>query len=194
VNEFVEQCRREWKRLHVPDPVANEMAAELEADLEEAQAEGVSPGDLLGGGATGARSFAAAWAAERGVASPRERVGNRALLLAALVIFAAIAITGAVLVTVASPSTSRAQVAVRPMPDLAARRVLEPAPPAGVWVESNGIVTVVTPSGVVLRRDSGDSGDTRTIGLVLLIVGLAGIVPLAAFVLSRSSRVGTRFA
>jgi hypothetical protein len=194
VNEFVEQCRREWKRLHVPDPVANEMAAELEADLEEAQAEGVSPGDLLGGGATDARSFAAAWAAERGVASPRERVGNRALLLAALVIFAAIAITGAVLVTVASPSTSRAQVAVRPMPDLAARRVLEPAPPAGVWVESNGIVTVVTPSGVVLRRDSGDSGDTRTIGLVLLIVGLAGIVPLAAFVLSRSSRAGTRFA
>ena len=38
MNEFVEECRREWNRLGVPDPVANEMAAELEADLEEAEA------------------------------------------------------------------------------------------------------------------------------------------------------------
>jgi hypothetical protein len=41
VSEFVDECRREWRRLGVPDPVANEMAADLTADLEEAEAEGV---------------------------------------------------------------------------------------------------------------------------------------------------------
>ena len=70
MNEFVEECRREWKRLHVPDPIANEMAADLEADLKEAEAEGASPEEVLGSGAFDPRSFAASWAAERGVAQP----------------------------------------------------------------------------------------------------------------------------
>ena len=67
MNEFVQECRSEWKRLGVPDPVAEEMAAELEADLEEAAAEGVSTEYLLGSSATDPRSFAAAWAGERGI-------------------------------------------------------------------------------------------------------------------------------
>jgi hypothetical protein len=67
VNDFVEQCRREWKRLRVPDAVADEMAAELEADLEDAQAEGASPAEVLGQGASDPKSFASAWASERGV-------------------------------------------------------------------------------------------------------------------------------
>ncbi len=29
MSDFVQQCRREWERLRVPDPVANEMAADL---------------------------------------------------------------------------------------------------------------------------------------------------------------------
>jgi hypothetical protein len=70
VSEFVEECRREWRRLGVPDPVANEMAADLAADLEEAEAEGGSPEDVLGNGAFDPRRFAAAWAAARGVTSP----------------------------------------------------------------------------------------------------------------------------
>ena len=41
--EFVEECRQEWKRLRVPDPVANEMAADLEADLKEAGGRGHRP-------------------------------------------------------------------------------------------------------------------------------------------------------
>jgi len=45
---FVDDCRREWKRLRVSDAVANEMAAELTADLEEAASEGASPEDVLG--------------------------------------------------------------------------------------------------------------------------------------------------
>jgi hypothetical protein len=70
VSEFVDECRREWRRLGVPDPVANEMAADLTADLEEAEAEGGSPEDVLGNSAFDPRRFAAAWAAARGVTCP----------------------------------------------------------------------------------------------------------------------------
>src|ERR1700678_824314 len=67
VSEFVDECRREWRRLGVPDPVANEMAADLTADLEEAEAEGGSPEDVLGNSAFDPRRFAASWAVARGV-------------------------------------------------------------------------------------------------------------------------------
>jgi hypothetical protein len=70
VNEFVDECRREWRRIGVPDPVANEMAADLTADLEEAASEGASPEDVLGNSAFDPRRFAAAWAAARGVTNP----------------------------------------------------------------------------------------------------------------------------
>ena len=33
MSDFVEQCRSEWKRLGVPDPLAEEMAADLASDL-----------------------------------------------------------------------------------------------------------------------------------------------------------------
>jgi hypothetical protein len=69
VNEFVEQCRREWKRLGVRGAVADEMAAELAADL----AEGDSPEEVLGSAAADAASFAANWARERGVIPDRTR-------------------------------------------------------------------------------------------------------------------------
>ena len=48
MHEFVEECRREWHRLGVPDPIANEMAADLAADIEEAESEGGSAEDVLG--------------------------------------------------------------------------------------------------------------------------------------------------
>jgi hypothetical protein len=67
---YVEECRREWKRLGVPDLLAEEMATELETDLEEAQADGVSATEILGESAP--RRFAATWARERGlVAEPQ---------------------------------------------------------------------------------------------------------------------------
>ena len=67
MSEFVEECRREWRRLGVPDPVANEMAADLTADLEEAEADGGTSEDVLGNSAFDPRRFAAAWATARGV-------------------------------------------------------------------------------------------------------------------------------
>ena len=46
MSDFVEQCRSEWRRLGVPDPLAEEMAADLASDLSDAEAEGVSAEEL----------------------------------------------------------------------------------------------------------------------------------------------------
>jgi hypothetical protein len=74
MSQFVDECRKEWKRLGVPEAVSNEMASDLAADLAEAQAEGVSPEEVLGNGIFDARSFAASWATARGLVSPRPGV------------------------------------------------------------------------------------------------------------------------
>jgi len=71
---YVEECRREWKRLGVPDLLAEEMATELEADLAEAEADGVSAAEMLG--ESDPRRFAASWAKERGLVTepaPKKR-------------------------------------------------------------------------------------------------------------------------
>jgi hypothetical protein len=77
MSEFVEQCRQEWKRLGVADPIAEEMAADLASDIEEAEAEGVSPAEYLG--AADPQSFAASWASERGIipTPPSQETGHR---------------------------------------------------------------------------------------------------------------------
>jgi hypothetical protein len=94
MNEFVEQCRREWKRLGVPDSLADEMAAELATDLGEAEGEGISFEELLGRSASDPRAFAESWARERGVIpEPTRRKRPRALTaftaVAALAVFVA---------------------------------------------------------------------------------------------------------
>ncbi len=83
---YVEECRHEWKRLGVPDSMADEMAAELEADLAEAEADGVSAAEMLG--ESDPRRFAANWASERGLvaeAAPKKR-GRRWLWAAGFVL------------------------------------------------------------------------------------------------------------
>jgi hypothetical protein len=110
MSDFVEQCRREWKRLGVPDPLAEEMAADLASDLGEAEAEGVSAEELLGSSAFDPRSFAASWAAERGiipVAPSRGKTRRRPLVLAAFTAVAAIAlIAAAVLLLTGQPKVA----------------------------------------------------------------------------------------
>ena len=109
MNDFVEQCRREWKRLGVPDSVAEEMTAELAADLNEAEADGVSARELLGNAATDPRSFAASWADERAViplAGSTARLPGRTLILAAIAALTIITAVGAGLVLLASPQAS----------------------------------------------------------------------------------------
>jgi hypothetical protein len=174
VNKFVEECCREWKRLGVPDPVANEMAADLAADLEEAEAEGASAEEVLGSGAFDPRSFAAAWAAERGlIQRPPRRLLRRSRLPAAIgAVFALIAIVGAVLV----------------IPDSSGPRFPDLPPPLAVTTTPDGVWVAALPGPmpsprvIVVAEDVNDSGvDTHAVGSVLLIVGLAGSVSLMLF-------------
>ncbi|HEY7422039.1 MAG TPA: hypothetical protein VH541_08510 [Gaiellaceae bacterium] len=65
MSAYVDECRKEWKRLGVPELVAEEMATELEADLADAEADGVAAAELLG--ESDPRRFAANWARERGL-------------------------------------------------------------------------------------------------------------------------------
>ncbi len=70
MNDFVERCLREWKRIGVPEAVANEMAVDLDADLRDAAADDVAPEEVLGNGIFDPPSFARSWAAARGVIPP----------------------------------------------------------------------------------------------------------------------------
>jgi hypothetical protein len=181
VNQFVEECRREWKRLHVPDSVADEMAADLAADLAEAEAEGASAEDVLGPGALEPRSFAAAWAAERAVIGGPS--GHRSPIPAAFAVLALVAIVGAVLLIRAS-APGRQDLLV-PASELLSRTsgpeasVILSAPLAEKRLAS-GSVWVSTYDVRSLALDTRDSSsETRTIGAALSIVSLAAIVLLA---------------
>jgi hypothetical protein len=89
VSAYVEECRREWRRLGVPELLADEMATDLEADLAEAQADGVSAAEILG--ESDPRRFAESWASERGLVSeqpPRKRGRKRFwIALAVILVF-----------------------------------------------------------------------------------------------------------
>jgi hypothetical protein len=171
VNEFVDECRDEWRRLGVPDRVADEMAADLAADLEEAESEGASAEEVLGSAAYDARAFAAAWASERGVVQPsvpgRDGLARRSRIPVAIAGLALVAIVGTALVILAAPSQS-----VEPSVVAPDRRVVPlirlprpaVAPAPAVWVAATDV------------RESGDG--TRTVGSVLLITSLAGVVLL----------------
>jgi hypothetical protein len=199
VNPFVEECRREWKRLGVPDPVANEMAADLEVDLAEAEADGTSAEEVLGSGAFDAPSFAAAWAAERGVVprvsetlKPRGRVPRAVLAIAG---FALVAVVGAVLLVVTVHSSearlaagapflkARAFQRIAALPRIVHRGRLHLVLPP---LRRGVIVSVLpAPSGrrVVVVHDSNAASAGSVAGLVLLLAGLAGIVASAAYML-----------
>jgi hypothetical protein len=179
VNEFVDECRREWKRLGVPGRVADEMADELTADLGEAEADGVSPEVVIG--SSDARSFAARWASERGV--PRARWTSR--LPAALATVALVpAILGAVLLILASSSDEQ-RLALPPPPTTLAVSVPGQTPKAlRVRLERMEAVAAADQAGRVwvVARETSDSGDdNHTLGSVLLIVGLALLAPLTLF-------------
>jgi hypothetical protein len=178
VNDFVERCQREWKRLRVPDSVANEMAADLMADLNQAEAEGASAEEVLGSGAADPQSFAASWAAERGVIPPPRlttRFSRRLITLASIAALTVTAI-GAALVVFASTSAPLAvgvpPFAGRGAPESVAIAVQPPrllSPTAGVWIHSDGRVV-----GFTRANDSGVV--VNLVGAILLGVGLAGVI------------------
>lgn len=170
MNEFVEKCRKEWERLRVPETIANEMAADLDADLEEARAEGTSAEDVLGRDAFDPRAFATKWAAARGVippasvevrpAKPRWRTGT----VVALAASAVIAIFGLALASHRA-GTSRA-IAVGP-----GWRFVQPPPFPAMQGQEHAFFFPVA------------------FGVFLLLAGIAGVA-VTIFYWSRNNNTG----
>jgi hypothetical protein len=141
MSDFVEKCRREWRRLGVSDPLADEMAADLASDLGEAEAEGVSAEELLGRSAFDPPSFAATWAAARGVVPEQPNPANgrrRPVFLMAFTGAAAIAlVAAAALLLTGEPKVTLTTTGTKPL-------VLPPLPPGpGGRVESTSASTPV---------------------------------------------------
>ena len=147
MSDFVEQCRREWRRLGVPDPLADEMAADLASDLTEAEADGVSAEELLGSSAFDPRSFAASWAAERDIipARPSRAIRRRPLVPVVFTALAAIAVivTSLPLLVTGQPKVSLVAVGATPSQ--------LPAPPPGFFVRPG-------PDRQVLHTSASDPG------------------------------------
>jgi len=166
VSDFVEECRREWKRLRVPDPVANEMAADLEADLKEAEAEGASAEAVLGSGAFDPRSFAASWAAERGVIQPPPVAGPRRSRMPAIVVaLTLVTVLGAAVLAIAASRSGPSKLALVASPSF--RPAFRVFPPAA-------IPRPPMPRGIVVGNASGF--DLHRIGSILLILGIVGLI------------------
>lgn len=132
MSEFVEQCRQEWRRLGVPDPLADEMAADLASDLEDAQAEGVSAEEYLGSNDPDPRSFASSWASERGIIPTPHRpagTGKPRALVAFTALAAIVVIVAALLLATGEPKVAL-KAARRTPPHLPVPSV-HPTVPAG---------------------------------------------------------------
>lgn len=118
MSDFVDQCRREWRRLGVPKPLADEMAADLASDLREAEADGVSAEELLGSSVFDPPAFAESWATERGIIpapSGRTKARRRPLVLMAFTALAAIAVTvSGLLLASGEPKVSVVAAGARP--------------------------------------------------------------------------------
>jgi hypothetical protein len=201
VNSFVKKCRREWKRLRVPDAVANEMAADLEADLKEAEAEGASPEEVLGTAVFDPPAFAASWAAERGVipSPPVSKPGlnGRTPFVIAGVTLALIAALGAGMVVASHGSTRLEAIAADgpavgfPVPAPCQRLylpekrpVIQPCedlrPGSTIIRPWQGAATIVKPPPMIraIRADVVGSTRLSAVGWTLFIVGVAGLVLL----------------
>lgn len=158
---FIDECRKEWARLGVPEAESNEMAADLDADLAEARAEGASPEEVLGNGYFDARSFAASWATARGVVGVSSRGGRtirlRSLVLAASALIGTVVAAAGLLILVRPRFGSQA-IAAGPF----VRHANRPVPSILVNPHS--------------RVFAGLGGAIDPLGWVLLATGLIGLV------------------
>jgi hypothetical protein len=192
VSEFVEECRREWRRLGVPDPVANEMAADLTADLEEAEAEGGSAEDVLGNSAFDPRRFAAAWAGARGVTGPpnleRPPFWRPPVAIALTAFLGALTVGAGLVLLFGLRGRSFA---------IAARRIVATPGPFRLFPPGVERVVIPGPLGPLVGTPMG-SVNVPPIAFLLLIVGVVGLGLLAILYLlpwsgsRRFRRRGTR--
>jgi hypothetical protein len=177
---YVEECRQEWKRLGVPDLLAEEMATELESDLAEAQADGVSATEILG--ESDPRRFAATWVSERGLVAEPTAMKRRkrrwiwvAVGLALAFVFAAtlgiFAATSVSVQTHVSPPQPQT-VGVVVIPDFVGMK----APQALSLARASGLSPVTRfvsgrPVGVVIAQAPASTTRIRRGSTVLLQVG-----------------------
>jgi hypothetical protein len=180
MSRFVDECRKEWSRLGVPEAEANEMAADLEADLAEAKDEGASPEEVLGNGYFDPRSFAASWATSRGFVRPSRpargtiQVRTLALVLGAMVATAFVALGLAFLfgTPVVNRSVSAAATPfpqhLRAHPEVFAPVVPPNLHPAGLvlfLVGLAGLVVVLWVWHPWSHRRGGPSGFDQNVGM-----------------------------
>jgi hypothetical protein len=182
VNDFVNECRREWKRLGVPRSIANDMSAELGADLAEAD----SARDLLGDRASDPRRFAREWARERGIV-PRRR-GSR--IAAALAVLALVpTIVGAVLLYSGSDSPTSATRIALVSPKSEAVTVWFPEPRTAASIQVMTAQYARDKAALRLQGDrliAQDNGNrSNTPALALMIAGLAVLLPSTLLALRR---------
>jgi hypothetical protein len=167
MTSFVNDCRKEWSRLGVPEAEANEMAADLEADLAEAKADGVSPEEVLGNGYFDPRSFAASWASSRGFVRPsrpaRDTIQVRTLVLALGAVAAAAFVALGLALLFGTPVINRnVSAAATPF----AKQFHRPPVPS-IFTNPNG--------GHAVFFGPATPPSLQAAGLVLLLVGLAGL-------------------
>ncbi|HLX32635.1 MAG TPA: hypothetical protein VKR79_07690 [Gaiellaceae bacterium] len=160
MNEFVERCLREWKRVGVPDAVANEMAADLDADLRDAAADDVAPEEVLGNGIFDAPAFARSWAAARGVIPPAHvpvaRGDRRSVPAIALAVLAVLSLVLVALVIV----------------HRATRAVAIPRPVFWAPAPGNHPPFVFPPFGAVVAQHVGIGAPLGVFALGLILVAL----------------------
>ncbi len=162
MSQFVDECRREWDRLGVPEAFANEMATDLEADLVEARADGVSPEEVLGNGFFDAKSFAASWAIARGVVSVTPPDGSTIRIRS--LVLALGALLGAVVAGVGLLILCRPRFGSQAMVAQVGRRFSRPVPSI-----------LVNPHRLLF---SGPGSAIDPLGWALLIAGLVGLVAI----------------
>jgi hypothetical protein len=172
--EFIQECRQEWKRLGVPDPIANEMAADLTADIEEAESEGGSAEDVLGTSLFDPRRFAAAWAGARGVTAPPDpvdpfaplvrerRTWYRPAMVIALAVIGFMVTLAAATLVVGRHSSAVAATTHQILSGPGPTRLFGPGsaiPPFRTFVQGPGFAVQ-------------NSGPVAVVGLALLLVGV----------------------
>jgi hypothetical protein len=185
------------------------MAADLAADLKEAEDDGASPEEVLGSGAFDPRSFAASWAAERGVIPPRTakdeatrseqgvssstQVGKRPRrprLLAVIAACAVVALIGAVFTFGSVSSVAVVRVASAAGPNsirLIPSRPIRVLPP-GTGVFPGGGIGPFAPAGII---ENDRAATLRALGPVLLVLGLLGLVVTSVYLFRARPAKGT---
>jgi hypothetical protein len=188
---IVDACRREWGRLGVPHDTAEEMAADLSADLAAAAEEGLSAEEYLGASAAHPRVLASEWASARGVVRPRWRVP---LTVTAAVIGAVPGVSFALFAAYGLSSQAIGEILGHPARAGTTRPYADPyTPPTWLLLMLYVLGALFAYAGAVAAvgaalRATGDPATRETVRAMKVGVPLAVIASVAATVGFAASR------